>query len=70
MKSLKLSDLYEFLVALLFVGAIIGGLTFWAQSAIKPPLKFSAESAIELLPIDATIEYRYGRKSNKRRTLP
>ena len=56
MKLFKLSDLLDFLASLIFVGTIIGGLTYWAQTHAKPPLSYAKESTIDLLPIDATIE--------------
>ena len=56
MKLFKLSDLFEFLASLIFVGAIIGGLTYWSQTYAKPPLIYAKDSTIDLLPIDATIE--------------
>ena len=56
MKLFKLFDLFEFLASLIFVGAIIGGLTYWSQTYAKPPLIYAKDSTIDLLPIDATIE--------------
>ena len=56
MKLFKLSDLFEFLASLIFVGAIIGGLTYWSQTYAKPPLIYAKDSTIDLLPIDATIQ--------------
>jgi len=56
MKSFKLSDLFEFLASLIFVGAVIGGLTIWAKSHAKPLVTHPKDSIIELLPIDAAIE--------------
>jgi hypothetical protein len=56
MKSFKLSDLFELLGSLIFVGAIMGGLTYWAQTKAQPPVNYAKESLIDLLPIDAAIE--------------
>lgn len=56
MKLFKLSDLLDFLASLIFVGTIIGGLTYWAQTYAKHPLSYAKDSTINLLPVDATIE--------------
>ena len=57
MKSFKFSDIAEFIISLAFTGAVIFGLTYWAENYYsKPPVSYAKDATIDLLPIDATIE--------------